>query len=151
MRQLTSFQCEICSKIYASQEEGASCELRGEEKPILFVGDFVVRSAGFGWFDGDRDWVSNPNVPLHQTHKYNCFESCCTYAFYYVITEIDKDPEDGHRLRYHLATKAMTGKQGHRVGYDYANNGFWKLVLQPSTKLIADKMDLIGMKADYLI
>jgi hypothetical protein len=114
------FACDICDAEYDNEAGALACEARGKPNLIVAVGDIVFGSAGFGWFDGDKKWVSNPTVSLKRKCPKgdgNCFDDCCTYRFYYVVSAIDVDPEDSHRPRYHLITGAML--KDYRVGYTF--------------------------------
>lgn len=143
--------CPICEKECLTREEAIRCTARGKEKPIVKVGDIVLAPAGFGWFDGSRDWVKNPDVKKHPEHG-NCFGACCTFQFYYVVTAIDGDDEDPHRTRYHLLTAAMSGEQGYRQGWTYAD-GHYKpqRVKDPPDKVLKESKLFIGSKAKYLL
>lgn len=147
MKTKSVYECEICGHTYNTAREAGACEAQGVKGDLAIkVGDIVLARAGFGWFDGDIEWVSNPSVLDHQAHpSINCFGTCCTYAFYYVVTAIDKE---GHRPRFHLATKAMGG-QGYSCGFTYAFGHFTpeKVVDPPDLQT----QDLIGLKATRLL
>lgn len=157
MKTLTRYTCDICHREYPSARAAAICE-REMGKPTVRPGDIVFVGAGFGWYDGDREWVSNPDVKLGGIREHgNCFGECCTYRFYYVVTAVDRDLEpawdgEGHRWRYHLATKAMTGKHGHTGGYTYdVHHVKPKLVKRPPTHVVETSKDLIGRKSENLL
>ena len=113
------FRCPTCKSDYDTLKGAEACMAQGVDQPIVKVGDIVTTDYGYGWFDGDIRWVVNPKVraapgplpspPVRPCPKKrgNCFDSCCTMGFYYVVTAID---HSGHRTRYHLFTKAMTGR-----------------------------------------
>jgi hypothetical protein len=147
----TTYRCPICKQGYDTQEGAMHCAEKGTEKPIVEVGDIVLGAAGFGWYDGDRKWIKNPDVKKHPEHG-NCFGICCTYAFYYVVTAIDTDPRDAHRIRYHLFTKAMSEEEGYNSGYTF-NVGHIRprKVREPPKEVVEDSKDLIGEKAGVLL
>src|SRR5690348_18164745 len=112
---IEAYECSICKHEYQTFIEAYNCEQRGFA-PSFKIGDIVTRGAGFGWFNGDRRWIANPKVrPFSRkcpNGSGNCFDECCTYKFYYVVTFVDGDERDGHRPRYHVWTGAMTGSEG---------------------------------------
>jgi len=117
-------------------------------KPKVNVGDIVTKECGYGWFDGDKKWVVNPRQCDNRNPKHgNCFQCCCTMGFYYVVTAIDRDFDDISRLRYHLITNAMTGKDGHRQFYTY--EGSITKVKRPKKYLITTSRKLLGQKVEY--
>jgi hypothetical protein len=168
------YECEICHKRSDDRETILACEARGVEKPIVKVGDIVFMGAGFGWFDGDPAWVNNPDVrgpggrngdltvkpkPCPKGDS-NCFDSCCNFRFYYVVTAIDtvKDhggfgyQSPGHRTRYHVETLAMTGRQGHRgPKFTFASDHVRpKVVKDPPEAVVRASKKLIGHVAEHL-
>lgn len=116
--EVLSYRCNGCQHAYETRAEAERCAARGLERLTLAVGDVVTCGAGFGWFDGDVAWVSNPAAAKKAAHG-NCFGDCCTYAFYYVVTAIVRDPDDGHRERYYVETRAMSAGTRYRGGYTY--------------------------------
>ena len=160
------FQCEKCGELYDHAFEAVDCETQTDDI-IVQVGD-IVRTGSFGWFDGDRRWIANPEVVVdwhtdgvctdkQVNHKpcpngdSNCFSSCCCMEFYYVVTAIDERCENGrHRTQYHLFTKAMSGKHGYRSGYTY-NEGHIRPEKIPTNPPPLDVDDLIGQKAECLL
>lgn len=161
MRTETTYYCEICNRGYGDAAAATTCEAKGREKVRAKVGDIVTGNAGFGWFDGDPKWISNPHVgtckpgglstygskPGHG----NCFGDCCTYSFYYVITKIDGDPQDGHTARVHVATKAMSGTQGYRVGWTGRDHIRVRQAKDVPPEVVADSVDLIGLESECLL
>jgi hypothetical protein len=161
---IIGWACTICGAEYDTEEEALSCEQQEAPTPSAEVGDIVLARAGFGWYDGDRDWIENPDIALKgtpdaaQDHG-NCFGSCCTYQFYYVVTAIDlAEPgmlvrEDGtwlHRLRYHLRTKAM--KTAYSQGYTFDECHCTPSVVEdPPEKVVEESKELIGLEADRLV
>lgn len=149
-----TYTCEICGTEYKEFDEAAACEAQGRPKQTLKPGDIVTIGAGYGWFDGDRRWVLNPDVKRkdHADGR-NCFDRCCTMAFFYVITKAEECSSLGeHRIRYHLLTKAMSGKQGHRKGYTYdQHHRTPKKVANPPAWVVGDSLDVIGEEAQALI
>jgi hypothetical protein len=165
MKVVTTYVCDICGHEFGDEATAVACEGRGRERAIVKVGDIVVGNrAGFGWFDGDVSWIANPqvardgvpvpgSVSTKRNPKHgNCYGACCTYQFYYVVTAIDGDESDGHRVRYHLATKAMTGKEGYRSGYTFSDGHVRpRIVIDPPGAVLDSSDDLIGQKADCLL
>ncbi len=151
MKKIVRYACSICKTEYETNREAVTCEAKGLDAPVAKVGDIVFVRAGFGWFDGDKRWVSNRNVlekvPKPNPHG-NCFGECCTFQFYYVVTAIDND---GHRRRYHIMTKAMSGKQGHRGGYTFGSHHVtMRVVKKPPLFVTKDSEDLIGQNTPDL-
>lgn len=73
-------------------------------------------------------------------------------GFYYVITVIDQDPDDLHRLRFHVYTKAMAGKQGHESGYTFTGtHTALKKIKNPPRFVVIDSKKLIAQEAGYLL
>jgi hypothetical protein len=150
------YKCEICSEEYTTEKECLECESRKLDRPKLAVGDIVSIRFGYGWYDGDRDWVINPEKEFTKrggtcptSGDGNCFGECCTMGFYYVITKISHEQ---HRVKYHVFTKAMTGKQGHHEGYTYEEMHYTPtLVPNPPKKVVSSSKDLIGKESDYLL
>lgn len=150
MQKLIRFQCEICDRIYGSREEALKCEERGKEAVPYKPGDIVFIGAGFGWFDGDKRWISNPGVTLRSNPSHgNCFSECCTYRFYYVVTAIEPDTRDPHRVRIYLKTGAMKGGRGGwtRVGTHITPES----VKKPPAFVKKDGKRFIGQKQESLI
>jgi len=146
------WKCSLCGEEYEEPEDAAECFLQGFN-PSVQVGDIVVARAGFGWFDGDERWISNPKAREARNPEHgNCFANCCTYQFYYVVTVIDQDAHDGHRAQYHLFTRAMSGKQGYAGGWTY-DEDHWKpvKVMNPPKAVVESSKELIGRKATYLL
>lgn len=106
------FVCEKCRGTYDTFAEAERCEtMKPRRPPRHQVGDIVTYQAGYHWYDGDPRWVINPDVdPKKRTCQHNCFDLCCTWGFFYVITAIETDH---NRYLYHLVTSAMTGASGH--------------------------------------
>lgn len=69
--------------------------LQGQERPKFNIGDIVTCGYGYGWFDGNDDWVINPKPK--KTCQHNCFDKCCTMGFYYVVHSI-QTTDDRHKL-----------------------------------------------------
>lgn len=150
---ITTYPCPICGKEYDTREDAEKCYAKGF-KPKFKVGDIVFAKAGFRWYDGKKTWVSNPSVQENPEHG-NCFGHCCTYRFYYVVTLIDKSDsphDDSHRVRYHLYTMAMSGKQGHTKGWTFDEHHLiMGKVKNPPALVFADSKKLIGKKASFLL
>lgn len=142
------WMCGVCKTIWPTRAEAQTCESRGKPECRFKVGDIVEGGHGFGWHDGQRNWVVNPGIRRKPSHG-NCFGSCCTMGFYYVVTVVDVDDKDGHRSRYHVFTKAMSGKQGHRSGYTYESGHITLRKARRHPKL--DTSGLLGQKARCLL
>lgn len=137
-----TFICPVCRKEYKSYGEAQDC-INTTDQATVKVGDIVELKYGFGWFDGDKRWVINPDVDMSK----HGFGSDCSMGFYYVVTHIDIKE---HRTRYHVFTKAM-GLNGYRSGHTF-NTGHWapkKIDAPEFVKL--DSIDLIGLKSKYLV
>lgn len=152
---ITTYPCPICGVEYETKEEAEKCYAKGF-KPKFKVGDIVFATAGFGWYDGKKTWVSNPTVKFRGNPEHgNCFGACCTYQFYYVVTLIDKSEysyDDSHRVRYHLYTMAMSGKQGHTEGWTFDDRHLTPVkTKKPPASVIKDSKKLIGKKASWLL
>ncbi|KKM05074.1 hypothetical protein LCGC14_1757750 [marine sediment metagenome] len=163
MKTIEIYGCEVCGNEYRSAAEALECEAT-EETPLAEVGDIVFAKAGYGWYDGLKSWVSNAHLPpaaqgrrANPEHG-NCFADCCTYRFYYVVTKIDTDDRDygqigeKHRVRYHLFTLAMTGKQGHRNGFTFAEQHIPpEKVENPPRAVVRGSKKLLGQAARHLL
>jgi hypothetical protein len=156
----TLYQCEVCKELYKTEEKALACE-RQKFMPRLEVGDIVLARSGFGWFDGDQKWIQNfhklgmytnpGEMPGKENHG-NCFRECCTYVFFYVVTAIDHDTRDPHRVRYHLATKAMSASTGYLDGYTFDEGHYRpRKVRKPPEFIVEDSKDLIGLESDSLL
>jgi len=42
MKQLMCYQCELCQKLYESEEEAAACEKKGATKPLTQKGEEIT-------------------------------------------------------------------------------------------------------------
>lgn len=156
MKRMTLYVCEICEAEYRTEQEARVCESRGAPVPSVSVGDIVLTMAGFTWHDADRRWIENPNILLKSNGARcpngdsNCFDECCTYQFYYVVTAVDGDPDDGHRPRYHVETKAM--ESSYRQGYTFDRGHYTpRKVASPPQYVIDTSRDLIGRIASELL
>lgn len=170
---ITRYICRFCGEEYDNESAADKCEAQGVDEAIVQVGDIVTLGKGFGWYDGDERWVTNPEVRMnmhgtglssHQVppkkpcpkRSSNCFDSCCCFEFYYVVTRIDTSQDHssdpGHRCRYHVETLAMSGKNGYRgPGYTF-NEGHHLpvLVKNPPAIVVEQSKALIGHKAKHL-
>lgn len=155
MKTITLYVCEPCGQEYETPEEAQQCESRPVDPIRYAVGDIVLQAHRFtfGWFDGDRAWVEN-NDDVDRTEG-KCIErfcrKCC-YRFYYVVTAIDRDEKDPHRVRYHLATKAMSESTHYRTGYTF-NSGHIETVKvpRPPAAVVSGSLALHGLKAKRLL
>jgi hypothetical protein len=166
------FSCAVCETEYRTSQEAQECEARAAAaKPSVNVGDIVFANAGFGWYDGAREWVANADAVEREPKDWkaggksgarkcpngdgNCFGPCCTFQFYYVVTYIDSDDFNddtrrAHRPRYHLVTAAMTG--GYHAGYTFDKGHYTpKIVAKPPQYVVRTSKALIGQKATHLL
>lgn len=144
----TLYECPICKKGYNNRREAESC-LKEGFNPKFKVGDIVFTKAGFGWFDGDEKWISNPDARKKKKHD-GCHSDCCTFKFYYVISHIDADPDDLHRVRYHVFTDAMKGC--YRDGYTFDVGHYTpELVENPPEYIVKNSKKFIAKKSGYLL
>ncbi len=154
---VSTYRCSICQTTYSTKKAATECYAKGIDKPKLKVGD-VTKAGSFGWFDGDPRWVVNykeraslGNTSIKTDHgdNRNCFGPCCTFQFFYVVTRVDKEQ---HRYRYHLFTKAMSGKEGYQSGYTYDWGHKTVIPLKKVPKaILADSKDLLGQGANGLL
>lgn len=164
VERIVLFRCPICKQQYVKEKFAEDCLAKGVDAPIVKVGDIVNMGYGYGWFDGDVRWVMNPEVRVNPgrdpsppkrpcpKNDGSCFDPCCTMGFYYVVTAIDFSTEDPHRTRYHVFTKAMTGKNRPKGAYTFGDgSGAPKLIRRPSPFVVKDSKSLIGKKAEHLI
>jgi hypothetical protein len=157
--------CERCFASYEDEGDAWRCESQPFD-PEFGVGDIVTAHAGFGWYDGDRKWIRNPEVVEHEAHDLtlpgvrcklrrnpdhgNCFGDCCSIAFYYVVTAVGNDARNPHRIEYHVATKGM--KCAYRGGrtYDQGHHTLSK-VEHPPADIVAASLDLLGKRFERLL
>lgn len=149
------YACDVCGRQYPDRSEAEACERRPDVGGLdLRVGD-IVRKSGYAWYDGDSTWIANfnsrgappPNDPefiLSRRNKAhgNCFRACCTLDLYYVVTAISRDPRDGHRLRYHVASKAVRQESTGRWTSD--THISLRRVDDPPQAVVSGSLDLIG-------
>ena len=104
-RKIELWQCHQCHTIYPDYEEAKKCIAEGFH-PVHKVGDIVYeRYPRYGWFEGDEVWI-------HSSVKDDRSHDRKKYRFYFVITYIDGDEQDGHKPRYHVATRAQNCEKG---------------------------------------
>lgn len=141
----TLYQCEVCKATYVSKCKALECEA-STGKPKFEVGDIVFARSGFRWYDGDKKWISNPGVLEKKNSDHG-------YEFYFVVTHIDGDPYDRHRVRYHLATDAMTEESGYRTGYTFDNGDHYtpRKIKSPPERIVEASKELIGLEAEALL
>jgi hypothetical protein len=144
MEVITKFFCPMCNSEHNQKADAQSCLDRGLDKTDLKVGDIVEIKYGYGWFDGDKNWVINPDVDRSK-HGFSKKESM---GFYYVITAIE--PHE-HRLRFYVITKAMTGEYGHKGGYTYLTGHYAPKKIKAPENVVLDAVDLIGTKFEWLL
>lgn len=153
-RRLILWECPICKTKHESKGDAQTCIDRGFNH-VVQVGDIVLLGYKkpiyqYGWMDGDEDWV-------YDKYENDGMPSGFKYAFYYVVTKIDKDPQDLHRPRIHLCTKALA-KQGD--GYTYYDSSTPEEerghmvaipVEDPPSAVVEGSKDLIGKETPGLI
>lgn len=134
------YGCQICGRQYSTEQDAIICETQPPDERLADVGDVVAGGKRFGWFDGDKAWVMDPKVKKGYI------------AFYYVVTHIDGHEDNAHRVRYHLFTNAMTGKEGYRSGWTF-NSGHYALVKAkgPPEKVMREAKTLVGSLAEHLL
>lgn len=155
---IQKFECETCGAQYTTAELAQRC-FRQVFPLVAKVGDIVTSRAGFGGYDGDPRWISNPKIILRKVcpnGNGNCFGECCTYSFFYVVTAITKTNRDGgkrgHHNAYHLRTLAMTDTSGYEGGWTSPDGHVGlRLVKNPSAVVVAASKALIGWTADRLL
>lgn len=126
------WKCPYCANVYDTKAEAQRC-IRDAlaHQPRFAVGEVVRVPRGFGWFDGATEWVAGSAGKFHGQDM---------HAFYYVVVHVDNDPHEPHRPRYHLATRAMSGARGYRMGYTFDQHHITpeRLATQPSLPGLAD-------------
>ena len=138
--------CEGCKGRYRTEAAAMKCEEQNETKHIAEVGDIVLVRAGFSWANGDPGWIENPKVQSQPGHG-NCFNTCCTMQFFYVVTAIDMR---NHRKRYHLYTGAM--KNGFKQGFTFSADHYTPVVVAaPPPRVVEESKRFIGRKAKHLV
>lgn len=142
MSRPTKWACDVCDTEYASQAAAEACEEMPFPEKTADVGDIVLVGRGFGWNDGDDKWIAPEK------------KGSSVRTFYYVVTAVDREPRSNalHRWRYHLATLAMSGSSGYRIGYTF-DVGHYKpeRVASPPEAVVAASKALLGKKATSLI
>lgn len=155
MKIFYEYECDGCGERYDSEKKARKCERKPTRDLIVGVkvGSIVKRYPSFGWFDGDPRWVVNlkevmgrDDIVVRQPCK-ESIDKC--FAFYYVVTAIDVHE---HRWRYHLETRAMSGKQGYRNGYTFGKHHITPdIVENPPAIVVEDAVSLLGHKSKYLL
>lgn len=143
--------CEICGGRYPTEMQARSCEDQTIPELTIKPGDIVLLRAGFGWYNGDPQWVSNPDVTPDKKNPDhgNCFGRCCTYAFYYVVTHIENY---NHRWRYHVKTDAMLGESTYSQGFTFSEHHYTpRLVKDPPEHVLREGKKHIGKVFKQLI
>lgn len=177
------FSCGLCHSTYKTFEEADGCYQQGFH-PNFSVGDIVHNYPRFGWFDGDEKWApltaktpwgKDLEKPLHD---FIYVVTAVDFDFYcdnWTSTYREPDPRregetrpstdadaflyrrlnSGHRVRYHVFTLAMTGKQGYRSGYTFDKHHVTLHLLDQKeyewAKKEALEHNLIGQKAGNLL
>lgn len=157
--QKTVFLCSTCEESYDTFQKALNCESQTDESQFN-IGDIVTTVRGhYGWFDGDKSWVIDPTGGKKERDllkKYGLkpdkFHGTRTLHFYYVITDIDRDPANKHKVRYHLHTRAILYSNKPKSGYTF-NEGHIPIVLikDPPKQIVKRSLQLIGKKAVELL
>lgn len=141
MEIMTKYECPICKRQYLQIEEAKKC-LNSNDTPIFKVGDIVEAGYGFGWFDGDKDWLINPEIDPRKEHGFCKNKS---WGFYYVVSHIDLVE---HEIVYYLVTGAMsldTGYSGGKTKH-MGTHKTPKLINNPPKHIIEKSKQFIGLK-----
>lgn len=99
------FMCRVCGALHDTSEAAGKCGDGFFQEPQYKVGDIVPMELGYGWHDGDPNWVLK--TPGHNSH------GTATMMFWFVITAITGKPNRGgvdqeaHTPAYHMATLAI--------------------------------------------
>lgn len=154
---IITWQCPQCLQLHPTQDAAMECIAQGFPV-VVEVGDIVLLCASdqepvhpYGWFDGDKKWIHHKELTDDTPNK-------CHYSFYYVVTHIDSDPDDGHRPRIHLCTKALEKQGGGYTYYDTATpeEDVHHYIAKKITNnlpdgLVEDSKDLLGTVRKDLI
>ena len=143
MKVITKYVCPLCETDYETKNEATKC-MNSNDTPKFKAGDIVEANYGFGWFDGDKRWVINPDVDQSK----HGFDETCSIGFYYVVTLVELI---SHRATYHLATNAMTGKRGYKEGYTFLKGHLTLKLIKAPNFVIEDSKKLIGKKSTHLL
>lgn len=168
MLRITTYVCEICHRPHNSYSLAEECEKKGLPALKARVGDVVIVSYEYGWYDGRKSWVINPK-PMTKDAPHgvgsaccakkrckvvdkgkcpngygNCLSSkCCCMGFYYVVTEI-KTVDGRNEREYVLKTLAM--KDGHSVKHSSLDTSDFKIVENPKPAIKREIKKIIGLK-----
>jgi len=139
------YRCPICKSQSSTKEEIKKCLKTGIKDPIgIEVGTIVKAGAGYGWFDGNVQWVVNPDVDRSK-HGFGWDRSM---GFYYVVTS---KSNNGHKTIYHLETLAMTGANGHRGGKTGVDHKTIEKAQNPPHYVTETSKPLIGNTFEHLL
>lgn len=97
------WQCS-CGVLYEAEEAARACDAQ-EETKVANIGDIVIIDRGYCWFDGDSQWIASRTKSKGSRDGFS-------YAFYYVVVDVDRVPYERHRYRYHVRTRACAQAQG---------------------------------------
>lgn len=160
------FSCDVCHKTHNSYQRALDCEFTEPNLLNVKVGDIVTAQFGFGWYNGDKRWLVNPeleltgsilvgdmSVPVRKKGKcpnhslsWNCFDRCCTWGFYYVVTDM-RLRKNSHLMIYSVRTGAMEEPNGHIGGWTGSNHVRLTAVTDPPPFVVEDSKRLIGWQA----
>lgn len=136
------FFCPMCHTMYSEAEEATAC-LTSNEPAQHKVGDIVLISEGYTWFDGDPDWVVEGGGYL--------FNDEPTHAFLYVVTAVTWGDRrqahwDMHHATYSLRTLAVkNGMPEGRHGWNRPRGHYKMLPPESVPQSVLDKVpEMIG-------
>lgn len=137
------YRCPTCRGEYETEIEALTC-FNSDAKPEFKVGDIVTFGDRFGWFEGDKNWITNGGLPTGD------FNGIPTYSFFYVVTKVTTDRK--HRAVYHVATNAMSGAKGYKGGYTVVpGHDAPELAENPPQIVIETSKELLGMEFKDLL
>ncbi len=149
VKRIVRYRCVICGEEYAKKSAAEECAARGF-KPTAKVGDLVVTGHMMGWIDGSEAWVHE------KTKSKRATKTGFSYTLIYIVTFIDGDERDGHRVRYHLRSLAMKDGEGYGLGYTY-DEGHYSMTTRltgkkaAALKAVATKLGWLGVSTDILL
>lgn len=140
------FFCPKCKAMHDTQTEARKCDA-SDEAPAIAVGEIVLIDVGYGWYDGDVNWlVLNTDT----------FHGRPTHSAFFVITAIDYDRGgyQPHSPRYHVKTRGiLNGNPTGLAGYTGGSHKTMRRVrntLHMQT-LKEEGAQFIGEKTEHLI
>lgn len=157
---IPGFICDVCGRVHPSLRAAEVCGGAWQE-PKHAVGDIVVMEFGYGWFDGDPDWVL-------QNRGYAGNSDVKTHAFWVVVTDITAKDErhvslngepDAHKFIYHVATLGLKNGMELYGGWTTPDThkalGAWSDTslnkLEPPPSVVKAAKALVGKRFDRLL